>query len=76
MGAYKDNYINRPENQYGGRIEQLIQLLRIVWDGDIISKSDRDELVIRGLAQRINGGFNLITEKGVEYLSDLGIIHP
>jgi hypothetical protein len=56
-------------------VEQLQQLTCLTWDGDLIGKSNRDELVKVGLAQRFNG-WNLITEKGVKYLQDLGFIHP
>lgn len=35
------------------------------WDGDIVSKPDRDELVGLGLAERVNG-FNFITRAGME----------
>lgn len=57
-----------------GNIEQLLQLTQITWDGDVISKSCRDELVKSGLAQRA-AGFNFITGKGIQYLLDLGFIH-
>lgn len=55
------------------RIEQLRQLERCTWDGNLISKTDRDELVKSGLSQRVQG-WNLITTKGVEYLLDLGLL--
>lgn len=58
-----------------GRIEQLKQLTSCTWDGNLISKSERDELVKTGLAQR-GYGWNWITEKGVEYLVNLGILNP
>lgn len=57
-------------------IEQLMQLTRLTWDGDLISKKDRSKLVGNGLAKRIEGGYNIITEKGVEYLTVLGFISP
>lgn len=47
-----------------GRVEQLLQLMKVTWDGDLISKSCRDELVKKGLAQRA-AGYNMITEKGI-----------
>lgn len=56
-----------------GRIEQLKQLTYCTWDGNLISKSDRDELVKAGLAAR-GYGWNWITEKGVEYLVNLGLL--
>ncbi len=55
-------------------IEQLQLLCMLTWDGNLISKSDRDKLVNAGLAQRFDGGFNLITAKGVQYLYDLGLL--
>lgn len=54
-------------------IEQLKQLLTCTWDGNLISKSDRDHLVMVGLVGR-GHGWNWITEKGVEYLHDLGYL--
>ena len=58
-------------------IEQLLQLFNgTTWDGNLISKRDRDGLVQSGFAVRARGGYNLITVKGVEYLLDLGLIHP
>ena len=58
------------------RLEQLIQLSKgVVWDGDLLSKYLRDELVGLGLAERING-WNLITAKGVQFLINSGILHP
>jgi hypothetical protein len=55
-------------------IEQLQLLCMLTWDGNLISKSYRDDLVKAGLAQRFEGGFNLITAKGVQYLFDLGLL--
>lgn len=55
-------------------IEQLQALCLLTWDGYLISKSHRDELVRAGLAQRFEGGFNLITAKGVQYLYDLRLL--
>lgn len=53
--------------------EQLMQLLRIVWDGDLLCKSDRDELVKMGFVERALG-FQIITTKGIEYLVTNGFI--
>ncbi len=59
-----------------GFIEQLFLLFKgATWDGDLISKLHRDELVKAGLAER-KRGYNFITGKGIEYLLDLGIVHP
>jgi len=55
-------------------IEQLQCLCMLTWDGNLISKHHRDELVKAGLAQRFEGGYNLITPKGVQYLSDLRLL--
>lgn len=57
------------------QIEQLEQLKTVTWDGDLIGKSTRDDLVKNGLAQR-GHGYNWITEKGVEYLVTLGALKP
>ncbi len=56
-------------------IEQLIQLKQITWDGNLISKQYRDELVKSGLVQRAYG-YNFLTEKGVEYLTNLKFLIP
>lgn len=55
-------------------IEQLQQLCTLTWDGNLLAKSYRDWLVKQELAQRMEGGFNLITAKGVQYLSDLQLL--
>lgn len=51
-------------------LEQLKQLTKVTWDGNLICKSDRDNLVKIGLADRLEG-FNFITKKGLKYLIDL-----
>lgn len=48
-------------------VEQLKQLLRVTWDGNLISKRDRDELVKLGYVDRTEG-YNFITKKGIQYL--------
>ena len=53
-------------------IEQLTQLTQVTWDGDLISKSDRDLLVKCGYADKING-LNFITVSGIVVLQNLGI---
>jgi len=59
-----------------GLIEQLLQLFNgVTWDGDLISKPDRDELIKIGLSDKAGGGFNYITGKGIQYLSDLKLVH-
>lgn len=57
------------------RIAQLLQCLRIVWDGDLIAKPERNELVKSGLVYQFDG-WNIITAKGLQYLQELGFIHP
>lgn len=57
-------------------VAQLQQLTHLTWDGDLIGKQERDRLVKAELAIRINGGWNIISAKGVEYLENLGFIHP
>ena len=56
-------------------LEQLKQLAKITWDGNLISKQYRDELVEVGLAEKRNG-WNFLTAKGVQYLIDLGELKP
>lgn len=50
-----------------GQREVLWQLWRNgpTWDGNIISKPDRDELFKLGLAERVNG-WSYLTTAGVE----------
>lgn len=57
------------------RVEQLLQLTKVIFDGNLIGKLQRDALVKAGLAQRCEG-WNWITKKGVEYLVDLGLLKP
>ena len=57
------------------RYDQLMQIFRgSVWDGDLISKTDRDYLVKFELVEKCTGGWNIITPKGITYLSELGFI--
>ena len=58
-----------------GRIDQLEQLMTVTWDGNLISKTDRDVLVEKGYAYN-NRGWNVITGKGLDILDDLGLINP
>ena len=55
-------------------LEQLNQLKKLTWDGNLISKRDRDELYKKELIIKING-FNIISEKGIIYLYDLGLLN-
>ena len=56
------------------RIDQLGQLAKApVWDGNLISKHDRDELVKAGLVGRW-GGWNFLTEEGIKYAVNLNLL--
>ena len=57
------------------RLAQLTQLRTITWDGDLISKHDRDELQRAGLVERAHG-YNFLTTEGVRFLYVLGVIQP
>lgn len=57
-----------------GYLDQLLQLFKgCVWDGDLLSKTHRDELYKRELIDRARG-MNFITSRGVEVLWEIGII--
>lgn len=74
--GYDIYYIKKYVQPFGFHyIEQLLQCLRIVFDGDLISKSHRDKLVELDFIQRANG-WNIITINGIKYLESLGLIHP
>lgn len=55
------------------RIEQLKQLEKVTWDGNLIDSHARDALVKAGLVHRASG-WNFLSAKGVEYLIDLDLI--
>jgi hypothetical protein len=55
------------------QIEQLTQLVSPTYDGNVISKSVRSELVDLKLAERWNG-LNFITQAGMCVLDTLGIL--
>jgi hypothetical protein len=55
------------------QLEQLTQLVSPTYDGNVISKSVRSELVDMKLADRWNG-LNFITQAGICVLDTLGII--
>lgn len=60
-----------PANCY---IEQLTQIAQSpVWDGNLIGKHTRDELVKAGLVGRW-GGWNFLTEEGIKYAINLHIL--
>lgn len=71
-----DRFYKTPEPPLVIReVDTLIQLLRIVADGDLISKEDRDTLCRMGYVCRAMG-FNIITMPGIEYLLKIKRIHP
>ena len=76
MAAYSNYYKTAQCDGQTGRVEQLLQLLRITWDGDLVNKTERDILVKLELAINFGNGYNIITPKGVTYLDELGFIHP
>lgn len=69
------NYQTSSAQGQKGRIEQLLQLLSITFDGDLISKTERDALQQMGYCTK-SSGFNIITPEGIKLLNDLGLIHP
>lgn len=50
---------------FGGVALKQLYLDGPTWDGDLATKSGRDELVDKGLAQRV-GGFSFLTYDGVK----------
>ena len=58
------------------RIEQFAQIAKgPVWDGNLISKDERDHLFKSGLINR-REGWNFITEYGMGIACHLGILKP
>ena len=57
----------------GSQLEVLWQLRRTVWDGYVISKTARDQLVDLGLAARLNG-WQFITREGMAVLDVYGLL--
>ena len=56
------------------KIDQLLQAYNgVVWDGNLISKQDRDQLITDGYLTR-KYGYNIITPKAVAVLVKLGFI--
>lgn len=56
-------------------IAQLQQLTCLTWDGDLLSKTDRNNLHAKGLISRFNNGWNIINKEGIELLEKLGFIN-
>jgi hypothetical protein len=46
-----------------------------IWDGNLISKSDRDALVEAGYVDRVMG-YNFLTTAGVALCITLGLLKP
>ncbi len=57
------------------RLEQLKQLMTITWDGNLISKTDREELFKSELCAK-SCGWNFLTPEGVRVLIMLGELKP
>lgn len=54
-------------------MEQLKQLIRVTWDGNLIDKYARNRLVARGYARHFDG-WNFLTKAGVQALVDFGLL--
>jgi hypothetical protein len=57
----------------GSVIDTFLQLATITWDGNLISKTDRDYLVQTGYAKKVNG-WNYLTTNGIIALVNLRLI--
>ena len=51
MADYANLYKTDAATNQKGRIEQLLQLLRVTWDGDLVNKVERDILLKTGIDQ-------------------------
>ena len=60
-------------NKSSPTLFQLVQLITATWDGDLISKRHRDELVKVGLVESVNG-WNIITPDGLKLLDLIKVI--
>lgn len=69
-----NDYLNTDMSLFG-QIEQLEQCLTATWDGDLISKSERDELVKQGYITRFEG-WNIISCSGIGALIKLKRLWP
>lgn len=67
------NYQTSSAQDQKGRLEQLLQLLQITFDGDLVNKTERDALLQMGYCIKSEG---FITPEGIKLLSNLGLIHP
>lgn len=76
MGPHNELQINADNSGLGKTLlPQLCQLLSATWDGGIIAKADRDELIKKGLAVR-GCGYTVITVEGLDLLTKLNILRP
>ena len=54
-------------------LEQLYQLRNLTWDGNLISKGDRDKLFDKGLIIK-SSGYQVINEAGISILESLEML--
>lgn len=56
------------------QLEALLQIFkRTTWDGDLIGKRQKNDLVELGFVEKSHG-FNFITRAGIEYLHENNMI--
>lgn len=61
--------------QLTAKIEQLRQLTAgPIWDGNLLSKTERDRLVAAGFVERVEG-WNFLSAKGVEICVTLRLLN-
>jgi hypothetical protein len=73
--AQQPKTVFEPSLLTGHEMEQLRQLVGLVWDGDLVSKTCRDRLVKLGLAT-YSCGWNVLTPKGIRLLVCAGELRP
>lgn len=72
FGTFTKEGANRVWNSLSGaEKDTLLQLTKVTWDGNLASKTGRDDLVEKGMATRFNG-YQVITAKGMSVLGHLG----
>ena len=54
-------------------LEQLYQLRNLTWDGNLISKGDRDKLFDKGLIIK-SSGYQVINEAGISISMSLEML--
>lgn len=57
--------MSAPSNIYTSEVLMQLFVQGPTWDGNLISKTERDNLVAVGMADRWNG-WNFLTQEGVE----------